>query len=41
VAIDRAIRDEENLPEGYASGDPDPQVATESSNVVDVDFDSA
>jgi hypothetical protein len=44
-AIDRAITDEENLPEGYASGDPDPQemsgAATESTNVVNVDFDTA
>jgi hypothetical protein len=44
-AIDRAIRDEQNLPEGYGSGDPGPEemsgATTESSNVVDVDFDSA
>jgi hypothetical protein len=43
-AIDRAIRDEENLPEGYASAEPEPDPPTagaEISNVVDVDFDSA
>jgi hypothetical protein len=44
-AIDRAIKDEESLPDGYASGEPDPQemsgAATESSNVVNLDFDSA
>ena len=43
-AIDRAIKDEENSPEGYASGEPEaepPPAATEASNVVDVNFDSA
>jgi hypothetical protein len=44
-AIDRAITDEEGLPADYASTAPQPEemssAATESSNVVDVDFDSA
>ena len=44
-AIDRAINDEEGLPADYASTPSQPEemlsVATESSNVVDVDFDSA
>jgi hypothetical protein len=43
-AIDRAIKDEEILPDGYASGEPEPELSsagTEASNVVDVDFDSA
>jgi hypothetical protein len=40
--IDRGIKDEENLPEGYASGEPEPEpptAGTEASNVVDVNFD--
>src|SRR5215211_4746914 len=44
-AIDRAIKDEEALPVDYASTASQPEdmssAATESSNVVDVDFDSA
>ena len=44
-AIDRAIKDEMALPADYASTTPEPEEmsgpATESSNVVDVDFDSA
>jgi hypothetical protein len=43
-AIDRAIKDEESLPDGYASGEPEPEQptgGTEASNVVDVNFDSA
>jgi hypothetical protein len=42
-AIDRAIKDEEGLPADYGSVEPAPEAlnvsATESSNVVDVDFD--
>jgi len=44
-ALDRAIRMEGALPADYASTTPEPEEmsgpATESSNVVDVDFDSA
>ena len=44
-AIDRAIKDEVALPADYASSAPEPEGETgapnESSNVVDVDFDSA
>jgi hypothetical protein len=44
-AIDRAIKDEVALPADYASSAPEPEevsgVPNESSNVVDVDFDSA
>ena len=44
-AIDRAIKDEVALPVAYASAEPEPEgmsgAAAESSNVVDVDFDSA
>ena len=41
-AIDRAMKDEESLPDGYASIEPEPEPATaEASNVVDVNFDSA
>jgi hypothetical protein len=43
-AIDRAIKDEESLPDGYASGEPEVEPRTsgaEASNVVDVNFDSA
>jgi hypothetical protein len=42
-AIDRAIKDEESLPDGYASGEPEPEPPTvgTASNVVDVNFDSA
>ncbi len=46
-AIDRAIADEQNLPEGYAAREPEAvQPASRNgsdampSNVVDVDFDS-
>ena len=45
-AIDRAIADEEKLPDGYAAAEP--QVSEEmdsdanfASNVVDIDFDPA
>jgi hypothetical protein len=47
-AIDRAIADEEKLPEGYAVAEPASSEqtgtngdASSTSNVVDVDFDSA
>ena len=46
-AIDRAIADEEKLPEGYAAADPEALGqagtngnASSTSNVVDIDFDS-
>ena len=41
-AIDRAIKDEDGLPEGYAVMEPaQDSGAAGESNVVDVDFDSA
>ena len=44
-ALDRAIKDEEQLPPGYAEEEPGAAEAeastTEGSNVVDVDFDPA
>src|SRR4051812_22227455 len=42
-AIDRAIADEEQLPDGYAGegAEPKPAVSADGSNVVDVDFDTA
>ena len=43
-AIDRAIADEEKLPEDYALSEPDgdgPTTGDATSNVVDVDFDPA
>ena len=45
-ALDRAIADEEKLPEGYAMAEPEPDsmMASRSdppTNVVDVDFDPA
>ena len=45
-AIDRAIKDEEQLPPDYAQEEPEAISAsearsTEGSNVVDVDFDPA
>ena len=41
-ALDRAILDEERLPEGYANLDPGPELATvQGSNVMNVDFDPA
>ena len=41
-ALDRAIADEEQLPEGYAPAETEPAAATTAaSNVVDVDFDPA
>jgi hypothetical protein len=44
-AIDRAIKDEESLPADYGSVAPESEGMTgapnDSSNVVDVDFDSA
>ena len=44
-ALDRAIKDEEQLPPGYAEEEPGAAEAevstTESSNVVDVNFDPA
>jgi hypothetical protein len=44
-AIDRAIQDEEGLPTDYGAAESEPETlkgaADESSNVVDVDFDSA
>ena len=47
-AIDRAIKDEEGLPEDYALEEADesfaaesPAEAAEGSNVVDVDFDKS
>ena len=42
-ALDRAILDEEQLPEGYAAQESEPVAASSPnpSNVVDVDFDPA
>ena len=47
-AIDRAIADEEKLPEGYAAAEPEALEekstngeANSTSNVVDIDFDPA
>ena len=42
-AVDRAIKDEVALPADYASSAPEPEEVSgaASSNVVDVDFDSA
>ena len=47
-AIDRALADEERLPEGYAAAEPDVAERTgnqdgpgTASNVVDMDFDPA
>ncbi len=45
-ALDRAIADEETLPEGYAMAEPEPNGMVDrksdpSTNVVDVDFDPA
>ena len=45
-AIDRAIADEEKLPEGYAAAEPQASEGKDSdansaSNVVDIDFDPA
>ena len=41
-ALDRAILDEESLPEDYAKEDPAPELATVAgSNVMNVDFDPA
>lgn len=41
-AIDRAILDEERLPEGYAAPEPTPELATlDGANVTKVDFDPA
>jgi hypothetical protein len=42
-ALDRAILDEEQLPEGYAAEESEPVGASsaDGSNVVDVDFDPA
>ena len=42
-ALDRAILDEEQLPEGYAAGESETGAASspDGSNVVDVDFDPA
>jgi hypothetical protein len=42
-ALDRAILDEEQLPEGYAADGSEPVEGTsaDGSNVVDVDFDPA
>ena len=42
-ALDRAILDEEQSPEGYAAEESEPGAASSSdgSNVVDVDFDPA
>ena len=46
-AIDRAIADEEKLPEGYAAAEPEVLeeksangAANSTSNVVDIDFDA-
>ncbi len=41
-ALDRAILDEEQLPEGYAADESEPGGSSaDGSNVVDVDFDPA
>jgi hypothetical protein len=42
-ALDRAIVDEEHLPEGYAAEESEPAgvSSADGSNVVDVDFDPA
>ena len=43
-ALDRAIHDEENLPEGYAEGDQSEELGTDTvgaANVVSLDFDPA
>ena len=41
-AIDRAIADEERLPQGYAAEEPTPEISqVEGTNITNLDFDPA